>query len=209
VVLDFVPVIPTTMISSRSLLLAVLFLVPVPASAQYAWSDLSAEMQVRLAVQAAPPETQADATVQGWDASGNFVTLREGSNTMICMGPNPDRETFEVSCHHSDLEPYFERGRELSAQGVTGNERTQMRWDEFTAGTLPIPYGTSNHILVGSGFDAETGEIQDAFLRWVVYTPNATPESTGLPGAPAAGAPWVMFPGTPGAHIMITPPRGG
>lgn len=197
------------MISTRSLLVAALLLLPVPSAAQYAWSDLSAEMQIRLAVQAAPADARADATVQGWDASGNFVTLRQGSNSMVCMAPNPERETFEVSCHHSDLEPYFERGRELSAQGVSGNERTQTRWDEFTAGTLPIPYGTSNHILVGSGFDSSTGEIQEPFLRWVVYTPNATPETTGLPAAPAPGAPWVMFPGTPGAHIMFTPARGG
>ena len=37
---------------------------------------------------------------------------------------------------------------------------------------------------------------------------TATPESTGLstsPGAP--GAPWLMYPGTPGAHIMINPPK--
>jgi hypothetical protein len=194
------------MILRASLLLLPLLAVSAPLAAQHPWSDLSSEMQIRLAVQAAPPDAQAGATVQGWDASGNFVTLREGSNSLVCIGPDPTRETFEVSCHHRDLEPYFERGRELSAQGVNGNERTQRRWDEFTAGTLPIPFGTSNHILVGSGFDPGSGEIQDAFLRWVVYTPMATPESTGLPGTPATGAPWVMFPGTPGAHIMITPP---
>ena len=56
-------------------------------------------------------------------------------------------------------------------------------------------------------FDAETGTIENPFLRWVFYTPWATPESTGLPTAPTGpGAPWLMFPGTAGAHIMITPP---
>ena len=200
------------MISLRPLVAVLVLATPIPLTAQHPWSDLSAEMQIRLAEQAAPAEAQGDVTVQGWDRSGNFVTLREGSHSLICIAPNPDREIFEVSCHHRDLEPYFERGRELSAQGVSGNERTQRRWDEFTAGTLAIPFGTTNHILVGSGFDPETGEIQDAFLRWVVYTPMATPESTGLAGAPAPGVPWVMFPGTPGAHIMFTPPdprRGG
>ncbi|MEJ2538684.1 MAG: hypothetical protein P8188_01665 [Gemmatimonadota bacterium] len=175
-------------------------------SAQHPWSDLSPEMQIRLAVQAAPPEARDGATVQGWDDSGAFVTLREGSNSLVCMAPNPERETLEVSCHHRDLEPYFARGRELSAQGITGNERVQARWEEFTAGELPIPFGTTNHILVGSGLDPESGEIQDPFLRWVVYTPNATPESTGLPARPGPATPWLMFPGTPGAHIMFTPP---
>ena len=199
---------------SRSIVLCLAALAaPVgPVSAQHAWSDLSVEMQIRLAVQAAPPEARDGATVQGWDDSGSFVTLREGTNAMVCMAPNPEREQFEVSCHHDGLEAYFARGRELSAEGVTGNERVQARWDEFTAGTLPIPYGSSNHILTGSGFDSETGEIEDAFLRWVVYTPNATAESTGLTTQPGPIVPWLMFPGTPGAHIMVTPPdprRGG
>ncbi len=170
---------------------------------------LPTELQIRLAVQAAPADLREGATVQGYDAGGDFVTLREGANELICMAPNPTREGFEVSCHHSGLEPFFARGRELSAQGATPNERTQTRWDEYTAGTLPIPTGSINYILTGDGFDPATAEIQGAYLRWVVYTPNATPESTGITTTAGPGSPWLMFPGTPGSHIMISPPRGG
>ncbi|HSG49739.1 MAG TPA: hypothetical protein VLA43_18090 [Longimicrobiales bacterium] len=192
------------------LLLAVLLLAGArPGWAQHPWSDLSPEMQIRLAVQAAPEEARDAAIVQGYDARGNFVTLREGTGTLVCMAPTPDREEFEVSCHHVGLEPYFARGRELLAQGITGNARTQARWDEYTEGKLPIPYGATNYILTGSGFDPATAEITDAFLRWVVYTPMATPESTGLSARPGEIVPWLMFPGTPGSHIMIVPPRGG
>jgi len=169
---------------------------------------LPPELQIRLAVQAIPEPLRAGATVQGWNAAGDFVTLREGTNAMVCMAPDPAREDFEVSCHHEGLEPFFERGRELRAQGITGRERVQARWDEVEAGTLPLPPGTTNHILTGSGFDPETAEVQDPFLRWVVYMPGETGASTGLPEQPVApGAPWLMFPGTPGAHVMITPPR--
>jgi len=180
-----------------------------PAAAQHPWSGLSPEMQIRLAVQAAPAEARETATVQGYDADGNFVTLREGTGALICMAPAPTREDFEVSCHHEGLEAYFARGRELLAQGITGNERTQARWNEYLEGKLPIPYGSSNHILTGSGFDPSSGEIHDAYIRWVVYTPMATPETTGLTGRPAEVVPWLMFPGTPGSHIMFSPPRGG
>lgn len=176
-------------------------------AAQQPWSGLSPEEQIRLAVQAAPADARADATVQGYDRAGAFVTLREGSGSLICMAPAPDREQFEVSCHHVGLEPFFARGRELAAEGVTGNARIQARWEEYAAGTLPIPYGSVNYILTGSGLDARTGEIRDPYLRWVVYTPDATPETTGLSTTPAEGAPWLMFPGTPGSHIMIVPPR--
>ena len=196
---------------TRTLVLCLLAgaLPPLGASAQQTWAGLPAELQIRLAVQAAPAEMRDGATVQGYDADGRFVTLREGTNDMICMAPNPEREGLEVSCHHADLEPFFERGRELSASGVDGQERTQTRWDEFTAGRLPIPYGGINYILTGSGFQPGTGEITDPYLRWTIYTPNATPETTGITASPSAGGPWLMFPGTPGSHIMITPPRGG
>ncbi|MEJ2204481.1 MAG: hypothetical protein P8170_10250 [Gemmatimonadota bacterium] len=183
--------------------------VPAPVRAQHAWSSLSPDMQIRLAVQAGPAEMREEATVQGYDASGAFVTLREGSNDLVCMAPDPGREDFEVSCHHQGLEAYFVRGRELRDAGIVGQERTQKRWDEFTAGALPIPYGSVNYILHGTGFDAGSGEITEPYLRWTIYTPNATPESTGITTVPSTGGPWLMFPGTPGSHIMITPPRGG
>lgn len=167
------------------------------------------DVQIALAVQAAPPDRREGATVQGYDAEGRFVVLREGTNDLVCMGPNPAAEAFEVSCHHVGLEPYFERGRVLRAEGHGGQEATQMRWQEVEAGTLELPYGGINYILHGSGYDPATNEIQDPFLRWVIYTPGATPESTGLTIQATEGAPWLMFPGTPGAHIMIVPPAAG
>jgi hypothetical protein len=189
-------------------------LVAAPLSAQdssdaQTIGELPAETQIALAIQAAPADMRQDATVQGYDEAGNFVTLREGTNDMICMAPNPGMEQFEVSCHHVDLEPYFERGRQLRAQGITGMERTETRYAEVEAGTLPLPYGTTNYILTAEGFDPASAELVAPSIRWVIYTPNATPESTGLSTQAATSAPWLMFPGTPGAHIMIVPPAGG
>jgi hypothetical protein len=186
-----------------------LSLFPVCLQAQHPWSGLSAEAQIHLAVQAAPEDMRAGAAVQGFDASGVRVTLREGSNGLICMAPNPGADQLEVSCHHESLEPFFARGRELAAQGMSDRERVAARWEEYTDGTLPIPYGTVNYILTGTGFDAESHTVEGAYLRWTIYTPGATPESTGISAQFSEGGPWLMFPGTPGSHIMITPARGG
>ena len=49
--------------------------------------------------------------------------------------------------------------------------------------------------------------LQDAYLRWVIYVPFATPQTTGLSTKGSDGAPWLMSPGTAGAHIMISPPK--
>jgi hypothetical protein len=63
------------------------------------------------------------------------------------------------------------------------------------------------YVLTGSGYDAGAGKVTDAYLRWVIYVPFATPESTGLSTKPSDSAPWLMSPGTAGAHIMINPPK--
>ena len=200
------------MFSNRQtlLLLAVALYVPAAGvSAQTAWSALDADTQILLAVQAAPESMRSGATVQGHDASGAFVTLRQGANGLICIAPRPAAEELEVSCHFAGLEPFFARGRQLAEEGITGEQRTLARWNEYTAGTLPIPTGSVNYILTGSGFDPETGAFEGAYLRWTIYTPNATPESTGISAEFNEGGPWLMFPGTPGSHIMITPAREG
>lgn len=199
--------------------LLVLLALSLSAASQLAGQDmmddpppigpLEVEAQIAFAVQAAPAAMRADATVQGYDAAGTFVTLRQGSNELVCMAPNPESVVFEVSCHHVDLEPFFERGRELRAQGITGNERVQKRFEEIEAGTLPMPYGATNYILRGDGFDAATATIDNPYLRWVIYTPFATPETTGLSTDAQSSAPWLMFPGSAGSHIMISPPAGG
>lgn len=186
-----------------------LSLAPTTGAAQQPWSKLSDEMQIRLAVQAAPKDLRDGAAVQGYDAAGAFATLREGSNALICMAPNPAAQSLEVSCHNDSIEAFFARGRELSTQGVTGQERVMTRWREYDEGKLPIPAGSVNYILTGSGFDATTGEIADAYLRWNVYMPGATVESTGYSDQPSPTMPWLMFPGTAGAHLMVTPPKGG
>ncbi len=55
-------------------------------------------------------------------------------------------------------------------------------------------------------YDAKTGEVKNGYLRSVVYIPYATEKTTGLPLNPQApGMPWIMHPGTHGAHIMINP----
>lgn len=168
--------------------------------------------QIAEAVQAAPAAQRADATVLGFRADGSVTTLREGSNGLVCLADDPTREGWSVACYHESLEPFMARGRELRAQGVTDSgELAQRRWAEADAGTLAMPEKPATlYVMTGDRFDAASGTVENSFLRWVIYSPWATPEETGLPTAPTGpGAPWLMFPGTAGAHIMITPPVPG
>lgn len=167
-----------------------------------------AREQITAAVQAAPEERRDGAAVLGYDAEGKLVTLREGTNDLICLADQPGDDSFSVACYHKDLEPYMARGRELLQQGIQGRARNEYRWKEVEEGKLKMPREPRIlYVLTGSGFDPASGTVKDAYLRWVIYLPFATPESTGLSTAAAPGKPWLMDPGTAGAHIMISPPR--
>jgi len=170
---------------------------------------LTAEQQIASAVLAAPADRRDASTVLGYDESGKLVELRHGSNDLICLAAAPEAKSFSVACYHRALEPYMRRGRELRAAGVTDAEANhRQRWQEAKEGKLEMPSEPSTlYVLSGTGYDPATGVVADAYLRFVVYIPGATAESTGLPTQPLApGAPWLMYPGTSGAHIMISPP---
>lgn len=163
--------------------------------------------QVASAILAAPQERRSDATVLGYNAKGEVVTLRQGSNDLICLADDPAVKDFSVACYHKDMEPFMKRGRELAAQGLTGKARHEARWKEVQEGKVSMPHeARMMYVLSGTGYDPVKGVVTSPYLRWVVYVPYATPESTGLSTTPGP-APWLMYPGTPGAHIMISPPK--
>ena len=168
-----------------------------------------AKAQIASALLAAPEERREDATVLGYEPDSTLVTLKEGSNDLVCLADKPGDDTFSVACYHEDLEPFMARGRELLLQGITGVKRRDIRFDEIKNGELPMSREPRLlYVLTGSGFDAVKGVVTEPYLRHVIYLPFATAESTGLSeekGSP--GAPWLMGTGTAGAHIMINPPK--
>jgi hypothetical protein len=49
-----------------------------------------------------------------------------------------------------------------------------------------------------------TGSPDSVAALFVIYMPNATEESTGVAAQPSRERPWLMFPGEPLSHIMIS-----
>ena len=168
----------------------------------------SAQVQIAGAVLAAPAELREGAAVLGYDAKGEMVRIREGKNEMVCLATDPAKTAFNVACYHKDLEPFMARGRELLAQKVTGAKRNEIRFKEVEEGKVPMSKEPRTlYVLTGTSYDSASGKVQDSYLRWVIYVPFATPQSTGLSTKGSDGAPWLMSPGTAGAHIMINPPK--
>ena len=151
---------------------------------------------------------RAGATVLGYREVGKLVELRGGANGMICLADDPMARSFHVACYHEAMEPFMARGRALRAEGVNGEQVDTVRFREVDEGKLPMPRTPAALWSLSGGagsWNAETNEVKNGQGLYVVYIPFATPESTGLPAIPAPGVPWLMFPGTPKAHIMFVP----
>jgi hypothetical protein len=170
--------------------------------------NISSDIQLKNAVLAAPEDLRQEAKVYGYDSSGNFIVLRQGTNDIVCIADDPESPGVNVACYHKNLEPFMARGRELRKQGKNSQEIFDQREEEVRSGQLKMPEDPAA-LFVFSAKDEdkdETGAVNNGNLRYVIYIPYATAESTGLPLAPSApGMPWIMDPGTHRAHIMITP----
>lgn len=184
------------------------YLLPISACAQQKYPSI--EEQIAMAVLAAPESTRAGAHVFGFNEKGEFVTLREGTNHMVVRSDDPTKPGFEVVAYPKDVEPFMKRGRDLRKEGKNRGEIFDIREKEMDNGSLQKPgYGSTLHIYYGEegAYDTEKNALINVQYRSVIYTPLATPESTGLPLRPdVPGQPWIMFPGLYRAHIMIMPP---
>ena len=188
------------------LLLTLLFC----GSMSFAQNIPTKEVQIATAVLASPEALREKAMVYGYSDKGEFIVLRKGENEMVCLADDPTQSGLNVSCYHKDLEPFMARGRDLKKDGKSFQEIFDIREKEVKDKKLPMPLQPTTLFVYSAKddqFNRTTGEVKDGNLRYVVYIPWATAESTGLPLKPEApGMPWIMDPGTHRAHIMITPP---
>jgi hypothetical protein len=189
--------------------LMIVFILAVAFSTFAQNKILPKDIQIKTAVLAAPEMYRNNATVLGYSEEGKLVTLREGNNGMVCLADDPNKEGINVACYGAELEHFMARGRELAAEGKSNEEKREARKNEIEAGTLKMPSEPSMvYILSGEekDYSAETGELLKSKIRYVIYKPYMTGESTGLPTKPQApGMPWLMDAGTHRSHIMITP----
>lgn len=169
----------------------------------------STAAQIKTAMLAAPENEKEQAHIYGYTKEGEFVVLREGSNNLVCLADDPKKDGISVSCYAKSLEPFMQKGRDLTAAGKNTMEKRKIRGEEVAQGKLVMPKEPSmTYIYYGAqeDYNIETGELKNGQFRYVIYTPFATTATTGLPDKPfAKGMPWLMDPGTFRAHIMIGP----
>lgn len=162
----------------------------------------SADPRIAEAVLPLPEDLRAGATVVAYDpATGERQVLRQGTNVIECQPKNPvDGFT---RCYNKALGPRRDLEAKLRAQKKTDEEIAAAVAAATKAGTIKAPsFGMMSYRL-----SSDDGRIK---RLWVMSVPNATPESIGVStvsqrdaALKGHGLPWLMLPGTPGAHVMI------
>jgi hypothetical protein len=176
-------------------------MIPINPPAKVSTITDVAPDEISQAVLPLPDDLRAGAAVYKYDAkTGERVTLRPGTNFAECTPRGADGFTW---CYNKVTAPRRDFSAKLRAQGKSDKEVTEAVEAATKAGTLqPTPFGTMSYRLYG-----KKDRIQ---LLWVLSVPGATPESIGVSegsqrdeAISGDGRPWLMLPGTPGAHIMI------
>jgi hypothetical protein len=157
--------------------------------------------RIAQAVQVLPADLRAGATVVTYDkATGARQVLRQGTNFVECQ---PQMDDGFTRCYNKALGPRRDLEAKLKAEKKTDKEVADAVAAAIKAGTLKAP---ATGMMSYRGYD-KRDRIQNL---WVMSLPNATPESAGVStgsqrddALEGKGLPWMMLPGTPGAHIMI------
>ena len=161
------------------------------------------DVQIAAAVTPLPAGERAGATVYGYPAGpGLAEVIREGTNQFVCLADRPGDLRFQVSCYHRSLDPFMQRGRELRAQGITGQDVWDQRGQEVETGSLVLPERALLYTLRSGQIDSQSGLPDSVTVLRVLYVPYATVESTGWPAASDDG-PYLMNPGMHRAHLMM------
>lgn len=170
-------------------------------------AQMSAEDQIARAVLAAPSTMAADATVLGYGGEpreGDSLTLlRAGTNEIVCLADDPERDGFHVSCYHRSLEPFMAMGRRMSAGGADRAAVQDARRAAIEAGEMDAPAAALWSLSAEADIDPATDPGESGRRLSVLYVPYTDADALGLPTRPDGTSPWLMLPGTPWAHVMI------
>jgi hypothetical protein len=147
---------------------------------------------IASAASAAPAAIGHQATVIATDGAGRMRPLRRGGNGWTCIPDDPSTPGTDPMCV----------------------DRNGMAWMEAMRAHRPPPAATGFAYMLQGGSDASNTDpyaTKAAVGAWVKTGPHvmvlsrAVAAASGFPGGPHpdTSRPYVMFAGTPYAHIMM------
>ena len=145
------------------------------------------EADIASAMSAAPDSLAANATIQSWDGT----VLREGTNSWVCLPDTPN---------NGGVDPWCVDASWLNLLNALTNGKDPT-YDKvgiayMLAGDRPV----SNITPAGTKADGDWVEGLKAHLMLLVPDHSMF---DNISTDPNNGGPWIMWPGTPYAHIMV------
>lgn len=157
------------------------------------WASVAAaetdQAKIQRALSAAPEWLKAGATVAEMDMNGKQTILRPGTNGFTCVPGTPGVIGDDAMC--------------MDAQGMVW-VKSLMAHAAKPANTAPAVIYMLNGGTVYSDSDpyATTGKPITDPPHWMIMWPFDS-KTSGLPDSRVATGTWIMWAGTPYAHLMI------
>jgi hypothetical protein len=156
--------------------------------------------KIKNAMSAAPDSVASGATVMDWPATegGKFTQLRAGTNGWVCYPSTPNATGAvgeDPMCLDAEFQKWAGAWMTKKAPKLTGVGVAYMLQGDRGA-SITDPFATP----ATAAKNAKDWVVAGPHI--MVTTPN-TAALSSLPGAPTGGTPWVMWKGTPYAHIMV------
>lgn len=155
------------------------------------------EGKIQNAMSAAPDSVSSAATIMDYPATegGESRQLRAGTNGWVCYPSTPAPAGAlgqDPMCVDGEFQKWAIAWMTKKPPRLTGVGVAYMLQGDRGA-SITDPFAMSA---------AEAKDWVVAGPHIMVVAPN-TAALAALPGAPSGGIPWVMFKGTPYAHIMV------
>jgi len=167
---------------------------PPPEQAQAGPAAGTPEWKIQNAMSAAPEQISTDATIMDWPATegGAMTQLRAGTNGWMCLPDQPPTPANDPMCA----------------------DQVWQEWAAAWAGHKPFSTKVAGvaYMLQGGAAASNTDPFKmapDSGQSWMMEGPHVmliVPNPAALAGLPDQhldGAPFVMFKGTPYAHVMV------
>jgi hypothetical protein len=143
----------------------------------------SKQAQIARAIAAAPKQVTDSARIEGSDAKGRKIVLREGNNGFTCLPGNPKVVGRPASC----------------------SNQAAQQWSADLAVGKPAPTNTvAGFIYMQSG--ATERSVSGATVKigpeWMIIWPF-DPKASGLSAIKKDTGAYILWPGTPYAHLHI------
>ena len=150
----------------------------------------SLESRITRALAAAPPEVAHGARVVDTDSDGNTIVLREGTNGVTCWPGNPNHDVDPPVC--------------MDAPSMQGAADFKARKP------MPTNKDTRYHVHARRGTQwwstSDPYDITKPTIRigphWMIMWPF-NPKTTGLPAAPKDAGAYIVWAGSPYAHVNV------